>query len=363
MKIVEIIPHLKSGGAEKFVVDLSTSFANKGCEVHIVTLYNPSEDDLFYSQISKNVNKKSLGKKFGRDWKTFLKLLWYIRKESPDVVHLHIGAIKYSLLAALSYKKCKYYATIHSEAKREAGTGIEKYVRKFLFGTGLVTPVTISEKTELSFENFYGYKAEMILNGSSPYVPKDNSELVRKYHSDVDFLFVHVGRLHPVKNQKMLIEAIEQLSIEGYKCRLLILGRGEPGEILDFVTTHVSKTIVYVGEVPNVRDYMAISDCFCLSSHQEGLPITLLEAFSVGCPAVTTPVGGCVNVVKNGLTGYLSKDNGIEAYTLALRKILQLSKEQRIKMRAQCKTEYEEHFSINKCSNSYIELFKKYGKE
>ncbi len=302
-------------------------------------------------------------KNLGYDFSCFTKFLSYVRREKPDIVHLHLETIKYSFLAALLYRKCKYYATIHSEAKREAGTGIEKYVRKFLFGTGLVIPVTISDESELSFERFYGYKAVMIPNGSSPYKPKDNSDLYTKYHSDVDFLFVHAGRLHPVKNQKMLIEAVEQLCKEGFSCRLLILGRGEPGDVLDFVTSHASDTIVYVGEVPNVRDYVAISDCFCLSSNQEGLPITLLEAYSVGCPVVTTPVGGCVNVVKSGITGFLSEDNSLESYTAALRSILHLAKEQLNIMRVQCKSEFDENYSINKCAELYIKLFENYGKK
>ena len=313
MKIIEFIPHLKSGGGEKLVVDISSAFASLGHECKILTLFAPTEDDILYSQVNTSIVKDNLNKHLGYDLKCFTKFLSYVRRVRPDVVHLHLETIKYSLLAALLYRKCTYYATIHSEAKREAGTGIEKYVRKFLFGTGLVKPVTISEESEVSFEHFYGYKASMIPNGASSYIIKDNAELYNKYHSGIDFLFVHAGRLHPVKNQKMLIEAVEQLHEEGASCRLLILGRGEPGETMDFVKKHSSNTIVYVGEVSNVRDYVAISDCFCLSSHQEGLPITLLEAYSVGCPAVTTPVGGCVNVVKDEVTGFLSKDNSIDA--------------------------------------------------
>lgn len=358
MKIIEFIPHLKSGGGEKLVVDLSTAFKEKGHDCIILTLFTPSEDDLLFNQIPSSINKDNLGKHLGYDFKCFTKFLSYVRREKPDVVHLHLETIKYSLLAAILFRKCKYFATIHSEAKREAGTGIEKYVRKFLFGFGLVTPVTISKESELSFERFYGYKAKMIPNGSSPYIPTNVSSLLSKYRSNVDFLFVHAGRLHPVKNQRMLIDAIEQLHKEGSLCRLLILGRGEPGEVLDYVNAHESDTIIYVGEVPNVRDYFAISDCFCLSSHQEGLPITLLEAYSVGCPAITTPVGGCVNVVQPGKTGFLSKDNTLCEYVSSLRTFMSLSKREILEMRKHCIREFNEKYSIDKCAESYIRLFK-----
>lgn len=359
MKIIEFIPHLKSGGGEKLVVDLSTAFKEQGHDCIVLTLFTPSKDDLLFNQVHPSVKTDSLGKHLGYDFRCFSKFLAYVRQEKPDVVHLHLETIKYSLLAAILFRRCKYYATIHSEAKREAGTGIEKYVRKFLFGFGFVTPVTISEESEISFERFYGYKAEMIPNGSSPYEPANISSLLSEFHSSVDFLFVHAGRLHPVKNQKMLIDAIEQLSNEGFLCRLLIMGRGEPGEVLDFVNAHKSDTIIYIGEVSNVRDYFAISDCFCLSSHQEGLPITLLEAYSVGCPSITTPVGGCVNVVQTGKTGFLTKNNTLEEYKSTLRTFMNLSKNEISEMRKQCIRVFNEKYSINKCAMSYLNLFKR----
>lgn len=357
MKIIEVIPHLKSGGAEKFVVDLSASFANKGQEVHIVTLFDPSEDDLLYSQISNKVKKKSLGKKLGSNWKTFFKLLYYIRTENPDTVHLHIGAIKYGLISALLYRKCNYFATIHSEAKREAGKGIEKYIRKILFGLKLITPVTISDESERSFKNFYGYHALMIPNGTAPNELGNLCELRKKFHSDVNYLFVHAGRIHPVKNQVMLVSAIEDIINMGYNIRLLLLGRNDNDEIMSFINTHLSDKIQYIGEIKNVRDYVAIADAFCLTSHQEGLPITALEAFSVGTPVISTPVGGCINVVKEGYTGYLSKEVTKKAYINSLLHFMSLPSNVRNQMKTNCLDEYNKKYSIETCAKRYLEVF------
>lgn len=358
MKIIEVIPHLMSGGAEKLVVDLSNAFVKMGNETQVVTLFKPREDDLLYSQLDSEVIKTHLDKKTGNDWSTFSKLLKYIKTEKPAVVHFHIGAIKYGLLSVLLYRKCKYYATIHSEAKREAGKGIEKWVRKFMFRWKYMIPVTISPESELSFKNFYGYNTLMIPNGTASYTQNDLSELCKKYHADVDFLFVHAGRIHPVKNQKMLISAIEGLLQEGYKIRLLILGRGANDEITQFIKSHSSNNIVYLGEKQNVRDYVAISDAFCLSSLQEGLPITALESFSVGTPVVSTPVGGCVNVVINGKTGILASEVSKDAYVEALKKYMEISYEKRNIMRNVCLQEFKKKYSIDKCAERYVKVFK-----
>lgn len=358
MKIIEVIPHLKSGGAEKFVVDIATSFVKMGHDSIVVTLFEPTTDDLLYRQLDSRVKKVNLGKKKGNDWSIFRKLFNYIKKVKPDIVHFHIGAIKYGLFSALFYRKCKYFATIHSEAKREAGRGIEKWVRKFMFGCKLMTPVAISAESEASFRSFYGYNALLIPNGTASYVHKNLSKLQEKFHADVDFLFVHAGRIHPVKNQKMLIYAVEELLQEGYKIRLLILGRGSDDEITQFIKKHSTENIVYLGEKTNVRDYVAISDAFCLSSFQEGLPITVLESFSVGTPVISTPVGGCISVVINGQTGFLANEVSKAAYVNVLKRYMHISNEKRNIMRKVCLNEFKERFSIDNCAEKYIKAFK-----
>lgn len=357
MKILEFIPHLMSGGGEKFVVDISSTFIKQGHQCELLTMFAPTDNDLLFKQIDPAVPTHNLAKHLGADIGCLFRFYNFVRHNRPDVVHIHLEAIKYSLLSVFFYRKCKYYITIHTDAKRDAGSGLIKYFRKFLFKTGLIMPVTISQESEASFQECYGFKAQMIPNGTAPYIIKDISSLYYKYHSDVDFLFVHAGRLHRVKNQKLLIDAFEEVRKKGYSARLLLLGRGDSGEIVDYVNSHVSDYLIYVGETSNVRDYVSIADAFCLSSLNEGLPITILEAYSVGCPVIATPVGGCKNVVKKSETGYLSKDLTLESYVEALETFMNSSHSNRMKMKDNCKKEFLEGYSIEKCAARYAKLF------
>lgn len=61
-----------------------------------------------------------------------------------------------------------------------------------------------------------------------------------------------------------------------------------------------------LGTRNNPRDYMKAADAFCLSSLYEGIPITLIECFSVGTIPICTPVGGMKNMLKYGKNGILS---------------------------------------------------------
>lgn len=360
MKVVEVVPSLITGGGEKFVIDLSNSLARAGHDCTLLSMYDPSEDDRLRVYVEDGVHTASLGKRPGADLRCMLRLARYIRTQKPDVVHVHLAAIMYVFVAALFCRRVKFFATIHSEARREAGTGISKWVRKILFGCGLVTPVTISEESEKSFERFYGFDAVMIPNGSSDYILNDKAlQEFEGYRNGVDLLFFHAGRIHGVKNQVMLVDAFEQVLQRGVNARLLIAGRVEDRSIFAAMAPHFSDKIVYVGEQTDIRALMSVADAFCLSSTMEGMPITIIEAFSVGCVPVVTPVGGCLNMVESGTNGFISKDLTSESYAQALCDFATLTKEQRAVLKERCLSDFRAHYSIDMTTKRYLNIWQK----
>ena len=356
MKILQIIPQLGTGGAEKFTIDLSNELAKLGHDVTLVTLFDKSKMSTleFYVDTTK-VKRVSLHKKRGFDLKCFISILSLIRDEKPNVVHAHVGAIKYMILAATVYRECKYVATIHSEAKREAGGCIETFVRKYLWGVKLMTPVTISVESELSFEKFYGFKGNMIPNGCSLY--KASTLPQKKYREKADFLFVHAGRLQKVKNQITMVKAFKRLLDEGVNARLLIMGRVEDSDVYDSIKSYFCNDIKYIGEQNDCRAFMNIADAFCLSSTMEGMPITIIEAFSVGCIPIVTPVGGCINMVQNGVNGFISNGMSINDYYETLKKFISLNSLERKRMQQNAIESFVNIYSIEITAQKYIELY------
>lgn len=355
MKILEIIPNIQSGGAEKFVVDLTNEFSAQGHECTLVTLFELNSKDIFKNIVSKKVNIVSLGKRLGFDLKCLYELYRYIRFEKPDVVHAHVGGITYLILAVLFYRKCKYFATIHNDARVEAGSGLHKIIRKFFFKYELVIPITISEESEFSFQQYYGTFGVLIPNGCSPYKPDD---MIRDdYRKDVDFLFVHVASIQPSKNQVTLVKAFNKLLSNGIRARLLMIGRNANDEIFNNLKPYFSENIIYLGEKQNPRAYMDICDAFCLSSLWEGMPITIIEAFSVGCPPVVTPVGGCANMVEDGVNGLLAKDTTEEACYEVLNRFVKLNDFQKMELKKNCFKVFSSKYSIEKTASEYLNLF------
>ena len=99
MKIIEIIPNLNSGGAEKFVVDLTNELHNQGHDIILLTLFDITANDILQTFLKENLKKCTLNKQAGFDIKCLFRLLKFILKEKPDVVHAHTGGIIYLILS------------------------------------------------------------------------------------------------------------------------------------------------------------------------------------------------------------------------------------------------------------------------
>ena len=94
MKILEVIPNINKGGAERFVVDLSNELSQTN-EVILILLFSPSSCDNYYDEVNQNVRIITLDKKRGFDLTLLFRLYRLIKQEKPDVIHTHIRAFSY----------------------------------------------------------------------------------------------------------------------------------------------------------------------------------------------------------------------------------------------------------------------------
>jgi glycosyltransferase involved in cell wall biosynthesis len=75
---------------------------------------------------------------------------------------------------------------------------------------------------------------------------------------------------------------------------------------------HERRIITYLGEVEDVRPYIAESSVFILPSYHEGLPRSTLEAMSSGRAIITTYAPGCRDTVEEGVNGFLVEVANVE---------------------------------------------------
>ena len=355
MRILQVLSTLVSGGAEHCAVELTNELIRQGNDCDLLTLFDVDHENDLVKQLNPCANVYSLGKKLGLDLKCYIRLYKQIKQGCYDVVHAHVGAIPYLLLSTIFLRKVKFVATIHSEARREAGKSISKWNRFLMFQHGLCTPVTISEESKKSFDEYYNMDAPIVYNGVSNYAGNGIAPL---RDNEDQFLFIHPASCQPVKNQELLIKAFTRLVIEYSNSKMIWLGHNASYKTLfDSLISIKPQQFEYLGVVPNVREYLSQADAMCLSSKMEGMPMTIIEAFSVGCPSLCTPVGGIVNMIKNGVNGMLSEDLEVESYYKMLKSFCELTIEQRKQMREQAKRSFAK-YSIENSVRGYLEIYK-----
>lgn len=111
----------------------------------------------------------------------------------------------------------------------------------------------------------------------------------------------NVGRLHPDKDQATLVrgfaQALPQLPVGSL---LVIMGTGRLESSLKALAVElgVSKSVRFLGQVPNGRRYFKAFDVFALTSDHEPFGMVLLEAIAAGVPVLTTDCGGAREVVE-----------------------------------------------------------------
>lgn len=369
MKILQIIPTLGSGGAERFVIDLSNELHWRGNKVILCTLYNTNSKEeyaFFEKELDSSIERKHTSKKLGFDIKIFYRLYQVIKDVNPEVVHTHLSVINYLILSVLFLgKKVKFVHTLHSDASKLVKNRIEEYIRKFLYKDRVI-PVCISTNSRISFERLYGknYSPHLILNGRAKNSVKDlkNTELdasILKIKSDHASLFLTVGRYSKEKNLINLVKAFKNLIETGRKdIYLIIIGDGDE-EIKKELMQYESRQILLLGRKDNVIPYMKMAEVFILPSLFEGMPISLIEAFSQGLIPLVTPVGGMKNMIVHGKTGFFIETPSIENIQGAIESYFKLSAQEKITIKNEVKKEFENQYTIKICADKYFNLYTK----
>lgn len=363
MKILEIIPDLREGGAQRFVVDLCNEFSNqKDIEVILVSLYKINKEYFFASELNKNIKIYQLNKKPGFDFMILVRLKKIIKREKPDMIHSHLSALKY-LIPCIIFSKKKFFHTIHTNPKREPIDRLTRYLLKLLYNYKKVVPVTISDDSSKGFVSVYKNNNNIEIFNGRPLVEKTKNfnEVQEKIQSlkktPNTKVFIHIARISKVKNQILLINVFNKLINEGKDIILIMLGSFNNVELYNKINTIKSENIFLLGPVSNPVDYLSSSDVFCLTSFCEGMPITLIEAFQTGCIPVCTPSGGVKNMITNGENGILAEEINEKSFEKAINKYLSLPETKIKHMQENCYSTYLEYYHINNTASEYIKLF------
>lgn len=362
VKIMHLIGDLTKGGAERFVVDLCNELAKDDqYEVFLVSICANDKEETFVKDIDEAVRYVSFNKERGFSLGVFMALTKWLIKANPHVLHSHLNGFEYLAFYLFLNKTTLFFHTIHNTAVAECPNFFIKNFRKIWYKSNKVRPVTISYDGSKTYRDYYQLDNDILIeNGRQDLATTDEYSLITEKYKEAgdNFILVHIGRIATEKNQELLIKAVQQFNgTEERKCKLIIIGEVKEKRLYQHLleVANGDSYIEFVGGKHNVVDYLSIADAFCLSSIFEGMPISLIEALSVGCIPVCTPVGGIKQMIKHGKTGFLSKDLSVDGYCDVLKEALNHPDKKMIKLNGRLffKLNYHIQASANAHSKKY----------
>lgn len=227
----------------------------------------------------------------------------------PIIIHTFHGHVFHSYF---SRWKTKMYQLIEQRLARKS--------------TGIIA-ISELQKTELSdkYKICEKEKIEVIPLGFDLMPFNQNKDINRKKTrvqfqlDEHDIAVAIVGRLAPIKNHSLFLNCIKQIHEKTTKKIVyFIVGDGEEYQAISEEVSQLTAlglNIKMTSWIKDIAEFNAGMDILCLSSKNEGTPVSLIEAQAAGIPFVTTDVGGIRDIVAENQTGFIVNLNNPSAFT------------------------------------------------
>ena len=137
-------------------------------------------------------------------------------------------------------------------------------------------------------------------------------------------VLVTVARPHPIKNVGSLLEAFTAVSSDEPRLRLVVMGGGMESLAQRAKELGVGGLVTFAGHRPDVVPVLGAADAYVSPAIRESFNLALLEALTLGLPALATPVGIAPELITSGRNGVLAEDAGASALEDGLRELLAL---------------------------------------
>ena len=169
-----------------------------------------------------------------------------------------------------------------------------------------------------------------------------------------------LGRIAPQKGQAEFVRAIALLGDELPGSQFVIYGAplfGASSDYLDRVRKAASRLAVeFAGWQDDAGARLRELDLLVVPSRQEGMGRVVLEAFSAGVPVIAFPTGGIPEVVKDGETGFLTREASAEALAARIREVSARGPEELRKVAQNARRAWQRSFTIATYQERIIRL-------
>lgn len=237
-----------------------------------------------------------------------------VRQERIDIVHAHNYAPLEFCCFAACLRSFKLMVTFH-------GFITWRFPNRYLypiFFLKLQRVVVVSPsmvRHYLPFNSLGMNKLLTILNGIELVQTKGMTREMMRHSlglTETCFAVGSIGRISPIKNHVLQIEAIALLKdrIPGIKLLLVTSASPDSSGLMEALTNKISElkivnNVMFLGTRNDVGDVLRALDAFVNTSFSEGTSLAILEAMAAGVAVVASRVGGTPDIIDDGKNGFL----------------------------------------------------------
>ncbi len=147
--------------------------------------------------------------------------------------------------------------------------------------------------------------------------------LRQKYSCEDRFILAFVGELSERKNQEFLIRSMIRIKKSIPKAVLWLIGDGTKRAELEALCRELSLDgcVMFMGARADACDYIRAADVCVSASSVEGMPFNLIEALGCGTTVLASDIKGHIDLIENGVDGFLYSYGNIEDFTTKVYKI------------------------------------------
>ncbi|MDO8863769.1 glycosyltransferase family 4 protein [Haliea sp. E1-2-M8] len=351
MVVIHAVSSLNMGGAERFVLDLSTVQREQGLAPLILSL--GQESDALVTE-ARSLGFGVLLAPQGLVRRSVAVLRW-IRQRKVRILHIHSPMVLKGLAPILPILAlhCRIIYTRHGAAPLAA----KHWLRLHQWAGRFVSAVTFVSNTSQSvFHEVQKWPADIqqVIDNGVLLPPK-----LKQLRQDTPLQLGCVGRLVELKGQRHLIQVLgnPELSVPA-STRLHVFGDGpQCGEYEALAASQgVADRVRFHGNVMDREAVYAAFDILVVCSQSEGLSLAIMEAMAHGMPVIATDVGGNPQLVVDGVTGLLVPYGDLKALAGAISRLVG-DLELATVMGKRGRERIAEHFSIERTSRFYSQVY------
>lgn len=350
---MHVVDSMEVGGAETLVSQMCRLQHEQGSDVSVYAIAALGE-------IGEQMLREGFNVRFniGRHLSDSSRNLYRLFRESrPDVVHVHnptptIYAAPAARLAGAASIISTRHSLVAPPHNRVAEFKYATAARCCDWVVGICEATTNNMK---ALGTVAPRKIVTVYNAAAPLREPAIAELPPKS----GFTLVFVGRLQPVKNLSLMLNAFRIALNSQPSLRLWIVGDGSERAALEQLarSLNIPEQVTFWGQQMDVAPFFAAADAFIMSSKSEGLPLSLLQALSLGVPAIVPDVGGMPEVVRQTGSGYIVPPAAPDAMAAAILKMANSAAERNL-FSSNARAGFCSHFDLKTMTDAYMRLYR-----